>query len=199
LETLDSNYDIICKYDADLIFPKNYLEQVSNAFKKNKKCGIASGFCYIEKNGEWVLEKLTNKEHVRGALKAYTKKCFEQIGGLRKAMGWDTVDELLAQYHGWEIKTLISLKVKHLKPTGKVYHKTAKKKQGQAFKQMRYGFWLTLIASAKLAYRKKSFSFFIYCLMGYFNANSTYIVNPKEGKFIRKLRWGNIRKKILHF
>ena len=72
-EVLDEDYDIICKFDADLIFPENYLEQISNHFKANTKLGMAAGFCYIEKNNDWVLENLTNKDHIRGALKAYRK------------------------------------------------------------------------------------------------------------------------------
>ena len=29
---LDDNYDVICKFDADLIFPENYLEKISGIF-----------------------------------------------------------------------------------------------------------------------------------------------------------------------
>ena len=40
-------------------------------------------------------------------------------------MGWDTVDELLAKYYGWQILTDKTLKVKHLKPIADIastYH-----------------------------------------------------------------------------
>ncbi len=198
-ERLDNDFDIICKYDADLIFPKNYLEKISIAFQSDNYVGMAGGFCYIEKDGEWILENLTNKDHIRGALKAYRKECFQKISGLRNTMGWDTVDELLAQYHGWKIKTDSSLHVKHLKPTGKVYSKASKYKQGEAFYRMRYGFWLTFIASAKLALKKKNLQFFIDCMNGYKKAKKEkidFIVSENEGKFIRDLRWKNIKKKI---
>ncbi|MDN3724781.1 glycosyltransferase family 2 protein [Aequorivita sp. SDUM287046] len=198
-ETLDNDFDIICKFDADLIFPKNYLEKIAEIFQSDLKIGMAGGFCYIEKNENWILENLTNKDHIRGALKAYRKECFAAIGGLRNTMGWDTVDELLAQYHGWKIKTDTSLHVKHLKPTGKVYSKNSKYKQGEAFYKMRYGFWLTLIASAKLAFKKNSFSFFVDTMNGFYKAKSSkleYIVSEAEGKFIRNLRWKNIRQKL---
>lgn len=195
-ETLDDKYDVICKFDADLIFPKDYLERISEIFLQNKNCGIAGGFCYIENKGDWILEDLTNKDHIRGALKAYRKECFTQIGGLKKTMGWDTVDELLALYNGWEICTVESLHVKHLKPTGTTYNRASRMKQGQAFKKMRYGFWLTLIASLKLAWKKKSFGYFWNCLLGYFSIKNEYIVSKEEGKFIRNLRWKNIKKKF---
>lgn len=198
-ETIDESYDIICKLDADLVFPSNYFETIIQIFKKNPTCGMAGGFCYIERNDSWILENLTNKDHIRGALKAYKKDCFEQIGGLKNTMGWDTVDELLAQYHGWKIITDESLHVKHLKPTGINYSKEAKYKQGEAFYKMRYGFLLNFIASAKLAFNKKSWLFFKNTLVGYLRAkrkNIDFIVTKKEGVFIRDLRWKGIKSKL---
>ena len=150
-ETLDEDYDVICKFDADLIFPNNYLEQLTHHFNNNEKLGMAAGFCYIEKGNDWVLENLTNKDHIRGALKAYRKSCFVEIGKLKPSMGWDTVDELLAKYYGWELLTNESLKVKHLKPTGISYNKASKYLQGEAMYKMRYGFIITLISALKLA------------------------------------------------
>ena len=43
-------------------------------FQSDDKIGMVGGFCYIEKNGNWVLENLTDKDHIRGALKAYRKE-----------------------------------------------------------------------------------------------------------------------------
>jgi glycosyltransferase involved in cell wall biosynthesis len=195
LNTLDEAYDIICKFDADLIFPENYLEQIANHFKANATLGMASGFCYIEKDHNWVLENLTNKDHIRGALKAYRKDCFLQIGKLKPSMGWDTVDELLAKYHGWEILTDESLHVKHLKPTGQSYNEASKYLQGEAMYKMRYGFWITLISALKLAYKKGSFRLFREYMSGYFKAKSNkteFLVSENEGKFIRNLRWKGI-------
>ena len=198
-EYLDKEYDFICKLDADLIFPSNYFEKIIKIFKNNPTCGMAGGFCYIKKKDTWILENLTNKDHIRGALKTYRKECFTDIGGLKNTMGWDTVDELLAQYHGWKIITDESLHVKHLKPTGANYSKGAKYKQGEAFYKMRYGFLLCFIASAKLAYSKKSLSFFSNTLTGFLKAKREkldFIVSKKEGEFIRDLRWKGIKRKL---
>lgn len=198
-ETLDDNYDIICKYDADLIFPENYLSTIAENFAKNPKIGMVGGFCYIEKDGSWQLENLTNKDHIRGALKAYRKPCFQSIGGLKAAMGWDTIDELLAKHNEWLVETDETLHVKHLKPTGKTYNKAAKLKQGEAFYGMRYGFWLTFIASLKLAFRKGNITFLADYLRGYFRAKRTkqhFLVTEAEGAFIRQHRWKGIRSKL---
>jgi len=198
-ETLDDDYDVICKFDADLIFANNYLEQLAHHFKNNDQLGMVSGFCYIEKNGEWVLENLTRKDHIRGALKAYRKDCFLEIGKLKPSMGWDTVDELLAQYYGWHILTDESLHVKHLKPTGISYNKASKYLQGEAMYKMRYGFLITIISALKLAHKKGSFFLFKDYMSGYFKAKKEkidFLVSEEEGKFIRTLRWKGILKKF---
>ena len=198
LETLDDEYEIICKFDADLIFPENYLEQLSLHFRANKKLGMASGFCYIKKGEQWILENLTRKDHIRGALKTYRKDCFKQIGGLRASIGWDTVDELLAQFYGWSIKTDPTLKVKHLKPTGTSYHKSSKHLQGEAMYKMRLGFWLTLITGLKMGYKKKSIHVLMDYIAGYFKAknnNTEFFVTEEQGTFIRSKRWKGILKK----
>ncbi len=199
LETLDQNYDVIVKADADLIFPKNYFETIINHFQSDAKIGMAGGFCYIEKNGEWILENLTDKDHIRGALKAYRKTCFEQIGGLRTAMGWDTVDELLCKFYNWKVKTDASLHVKHLKPTGANYNKASRFKQGEAFYTLGYGFWITAIASLKLALRKGKPLLFIDYIKGFWKAKSNkkqLLVTEEQAKFIRNYRWDKMKKKV---
>jgi hypothetical protein len=51
LEILDTDYDIIVKLDADLIFPNNYFETIQTFSNQMKRIGMVGGFCYIEKNG----------------------------------------------------------------------------------------------------------------------------------------------------
>ena len=199
LETLDEKYEVLCKFDADLIFPQNYLETIAAHFTADLKTGMCGGFCHVFSEENWVLENLTGKDHIRGALKAYRKQCFKDIGGLRPSMGWDTVDELLAQYHGWKITTDSSLKVKHLRPTGATYGKAAKLKQGEAFYKLRYGITITLIAAAKLASRKGNPGFFVDYLKGYFKARHQkmpFLVDKKEGAFIRRLRYKKMVSKL---
>ena len=199
LETVDDYYDFIVKADADLIFPNNYFETIIRHFQSDEKIGMAGGFCYIEKNESWVLENLTDKDHIRGALKAYRKETFKQIGGLKPAMGWDTVDELLCKFYAWKIKTDETLHVKHLKPTGANYNKTARYKQGEAFYTLGYGFWITAIASAKLALRKKKPLLFLDYVNGFLKAKSAkkpLLVTEEQAKFIRNYRWKKMKEKL---
>jgi glycosyltransferase involved in cell wall biosynthesis len=198
-ETLDEDYDVIVKLDADLILPNNYFETVLNIFEKDATIGMAGGFAYIEKNGQWILENLTDKDHIRGAFKAYRKACFQQIGNLKPAMGWDTVDELLSKFYGWKVVTDSSLIVKHLKPTGANYNKTARYKQGEAFYTLGYGFLITSIASAKLAMMKKKPLLFLDYIKGFVKAKSAktpLLVTPEQAKFIRKYRLQKMKEKL---
>jgi glycosyltransferase involved in cell wall biosynthesis len=198
-ETLDENYDVIVKLDADLILPNNYFGTILNIFEKDATIGMAGGFAYIEKNGQWILENLTDKDHIRGAFKAYRKACFQQIGNLKPAMGWDTVDELLSKFYGWKVVTDASLIVKHLKPTGANYNKTARYKQGEAFYTLGYGFLITSIASAKLAMMKKKPLLFLDYIKGFAKAKSAktpLLVTPEQAKFIRSYRLQKMKEKL---
>ena len=199
-ESLDSDYDVIVKLDADLILPLNYFEQIISIFEKEATIGMAGGFAYIEKNGQWILENLTDKDHIRGAFKAYRKDCFNQIGNLKPAMGWDTVDELLAKFYGWKVVTDDSLIVKHLKPTGANYNQTARYKQGEAFYTLGYGFLITAIASAKLAFMKKKPLLLLDYIKGFWKAKSAktpLLVTKEQAKFIRNYRLQKMKQKLL--
>lgn len=198
-ESLDSKYDVVCKFDADVIFPKNYLETLVKHFSNNTKLGMIAGHCYIKQNGSWVLENLTSKDHIRGGLKAYRKACFSDIGGLKKSMGWDTIDELLALYNNWQFKTDESLHVKHLKPTGANYNKSAKHLQGTALYKMRYGFTLAFLSALKLAYKKRRIILFWDYISGYIKASydkESFLINEDQGAFVRAYRWKNIKRKF---
>ncbi|MGB5819224.1 MAG: glycosyltransferase family 2 protein [Saonia sp.] len=200
LKLLDSDYDFLVKLDADIILPKNYFQKISEIFKTHPKIGVAGGFAFEkDKHGEWKLNHPMDKNHVRGAFKAYSKACFTAMGGLKNAMGWDTLDELLAQYKGFETYTEESLKVKHLRPIGKAYNKKAKLLQGKAMYTMRYGFLITCIASLKMAFKQGKTQAFFDNLKGYFKAKKEkepFLITKEEGQFIRRLRWKNIREKL---
>ncbi|MEO9893999.1 MAG: glycosyltransferase family 2 protein, partial [Aurantibacter sp.] len=113
--------------------------------------------------------------------------------------GWDTLDELLAQYHDFDIFTDDSLKVKHLRPTGKAYNAKAKLLQGEAMYTMGYGYWITFIASLKMAWKLKKRNAFFDNMEGFYNARESQkplLVTKDEADFIRKYRWQSIKKKL---
>lgn len=202
LKNLNISYDIICKFDADIIIPNNYVERLVNIFSNNNNVGIAGGNLYIFKRGKWLYEKIAAKSHVRGPIKAYRRKCFEEINGLKSSIGWDTVDVLLAQKKGWKIYTDKSLVVKHLKPTGDKYSIKSKILQGQSLYIMRFGIVLSILSLVKSSINNCTPSKLLFGSVGYLIAlfkQKPFIVTKEEGYFIRKFRWSVIRKKYLEF
>lgn len=112
-----SDFDFLARFDADLVFPPDYIESILGEFHRNPKLGIAGGELYVEKEGALVPEK-NPLVHVRGALKMYRSQCLKDIGGLTSQIGWDTIDEVYAWTRSWTTRSFPGYKVIHRRPTG---------------------------------------------------------------------------------
>lgn len=213
LESVDwKNFDIICKFDADIIFPQNYLEKINQIFKENPKAGMASGLVYIRnyrqnpeiknikfpnenqfdfsnKNNEWIFEDLSSKNHVRGPIKAYRTQCFEEMNGLRPVLGWDNLDILLAKMNGWEIVTVKNIWVKHLRPTAYKYKFQKSEKLGQYFYNIGLSLPLAMISSAKSSLKNRSVKEFFITIKSFLAQKEKRNLTKEEIRFIRDLRW----------
>jgi len=121
-----TNWDYIVKLDGDLSFHRDYFESCFQKFETNPQLGIGGGEIYHIDNGVMKREK-NPLFHVRGATKIYKKKCWDDIGGLIIAPGWDTVDEVKANMLGWKTKSFENIKVIQHRFTGSVegFWKTA--------------------------------------------------------------------------
>ena len=213
LQALDwKDFDVVCKYDADIVFPTNYLEKINQTFETNPKAGIVSGLVYIKKyksnseiknlrnanenwldfsnkNNEWTFENLSSKNHVRGPIKAYGKECFEDMNGLRTVLGWDNLDILLAKKHGWEVVTIKDLWVKHLRPTAYKYESQKAEKLGQYFYNIGLSLPLAIISSAKSSFKNRSAKEFFITINSFLKQKERQNLSTEEIKFIRNLRW----------
>ena len=115
----DSSWEFLVKLDGDLSFESDYFEQCFARFDENESLGIAGGIVYNMVDGELVVEGESEPLfHVRGATKIYRRACWDAIGALVQAPGWDTLDELKANQLGWETQTLRDLKLTHYRATG---------------------------------------------------------------------------------
>jgi biofilm PGA synthesis N-glycosyltransferase PgaC len=112
-----SNWDFLVKLDADLSFSDDYFERCFAEFAADPRLGIGGGGIYHEEKGSLVLEP-NPRFHVRGATKIYKKACWEALGGLVQAPGWDTIDELKANMLGWSTRTFADLRLSHYRFTG---------------------------------------------------------------------------------
>lgn len=211
LNSVDFNdFDIICKFDADIIFPENYLMEVHKVYESNPKAGMVSGIVKIKKSvfeknlafdfkdekQQWTFENLSSKNHVRGPIKSYRKECFVAMNGLRPVLGWDNIDVMLAEMNGWEVATIKNIWVKHLRPTAYKYKKQKAEKLGEYFYNIGLSLPLAIISSGKSSIKNKSVTEFFTTIKTFLKQNSKRELSDDEVKFIRKLRWNQMFNKI---
>src|SRR5665213_2130111 len=89
------DWDFIVKFDGDLSFGPRYFEKCFAYFEREADLGIGGGVICHTVNGEERIEAGPSF-HVRGATKIYRRACWEALGGLWPAPGWDTFDEVKA-------------------------------------------------------------------------------------------------------
>lgn len=220
-------YDVVCKFDADIIFPENYLEKINEVYEKNPNAGMVSGLVYIKKGfvnfvrkplvyaqpdkkdfttsqlydfthqNEWTFENLSSKNHVRGPIKSYRKELFLKMNGLRAVLGWDNIDVMLCKMHGFETVTLQELWVKHLRPTAYKYKSQKAEKLGEYFYNIGLNFPLAAISSAKSSWKNKSVSEFFITMKSFLKQKNPRVLSQEEIAFIRNLRWKEIKRKLM--
>ena len=210
LESVDlKDFDVICKFDADIIFPSDYLMKLNAIYETNPKAGMVSGLVKIKKSifenklafdfkdekHQWKFENLSSKNHVRGPIKSYRKECFLEMNGLQPVLGWDNIDVMLEKKNGWEILTLKDLWVKHLRPTAFQYKNQKAEKLGEYFYNIGLNLPLTMISSAKSSLKNRSFSEFFTTMKSYLKQKGERKLSDEEIKFIRNLRWNEMFRK----
>jgi len=118
----DRHWDFIVKLDGDLSFGADYFESCLQEFQGDPNLGIAGGTCCRVVDGRPVTEFEGEPTfHVRGPTKIYRRRCFDAIGGLIQAPGWDTVDQIKANMLGWKTLTFQHIYLVHHRPTGGAY------------------------------------------------------------------------------
>lgn len=112
-------WEYLLKFDADLSFEPDYFARCLRKFTEDPKLGIGGGMISHEVAGRLVSESPGDPAfHVRGATKIYRRECWEAIGGLLQAPGWDTIDELKANMLGWTTRTFADIPLRHHRYTG---------------------------------------------------------------------------------
>jgi len=209
LEIIDlEGYEVICKFDADIIFPEDYLQRIAQLYLQQPHVGMASGlvrispkplqvdkaFDFKDEEQNWIFENLSSKNHVRGPIKSYRRTCFRDMGGLRTVLGWDNIDVMLAQKHGWEVRTIKDLWVKHLRPTAFKYKKQKAEKLGEYFYNIGLNFPLAALSSAKSAWKNKSPAEFFGTMKSFLKQKAERSLTRAEVRYIRNLRWRQMFK-----
>ncbi|HMC49143.1 MAG TPA: glycosyltransferase family A protein [Solirubrobacterales bacterium] len=154
LETLNlDDYTHIGKLDADIELPAEYFQRLLDRFEREPRLGIAGGSLLERGRGGWQLTKVPDN-HVRGALKLYSRECFAAIGGIEERLGWDTIDETYARMHGFDTRSLTApgLTARHHRPVAtRGGALRGRARHGQCAYILRYGGWWVTLRSFKVA------------------------------------------------
>jgi glycosyltransferase involved in cell wall biosynthesis len=184
-------YDYIVKLDADISLPPYYFERVSRTFEEDPEIGVCGGVIrlFTDQKPHFTPD-VSDFDHVSGTVKSYRRECFEEMGGLRIVHGWDVLDEHLARYHGWKIKTIFDLEiVHHRKPIRDLGPFTRSYNAGMWYHRMSYGVIATTGLSIQQSFHSPVLIAWLPTLIGYFHAKfkgENHFVDRKIGEFIRR-------------
>jgi GT2 family glycosyltransferase len=152
LEGIDREaFTHIGKLDGDIELPLDYFERLLGAFAHDPELGIAGGSLLEPSRRGWRPDHVPSY-HVRGALKLYSRRCFDAIGGIEERLGWDTIDETYARMRGFGTRTLRELVARHHRPVGTADGALrGRARHGECAYVLHYGpLWVTL-RSVKVA------------------------------------------------
>jgi glycosyltransferase involved in cell wall biosynthesis len=146
-----SQFTHLGKLDADVELPPEYFESLLQRFAEEPALGIAGGILLEHGRAGWRPASIPS-HHVRGALKLYSRECFEAIGGVEERLGWDTIDETYARMKGFETHSLSELEARHhrrVATRGGALRGRAR--LGQCAYILRYSAWWVALRSLKVA------------------------------------------------
>ena len=114
-----TNYDFIGVLDGDITLAENYYELLIRRFAENPKLGLAGGMLYDVCGGKEI-DRKSSSWSVAGGIQFFKKQCFQDLGGFvpSKYGGEDTILEVFARMHSWEVRSFREPKALHWKPTG---------------------------------------------------------------------------------
>jgi poly-beta-1,6-N-acetyl-D-glucosamine synthase len=111
-------YTHVMKLDGDIELAPTYLADVIARFEADPQLGLAGGVL-VEPQADGSMKPIRIPEtHVHGALKLYSRECFEAIGGVQERLGWDTIDEIYARMRGFGARSFKDLVSVHHRPIG---------------------------------------------------------------------------------
>jgi biofilm PGA synthesis N-glycosyltransferase PgaC len=107
----------VVKLDGDIELPPDYFERVLERYEEDPEVGMAGGNLIEPRGGRMVMIPIP-PSHVHGAVKCYTRACFDAIGGVQQRLGWDTIDETYARMRGYKTRNYKDIVAVHHRPHG---------------------------------------------------------------------------------
>jgi biofilm PGA synthesis N-glycosyltransferase PgaC len=117
LEALPAPVDVFVKVDADTSFEADYFARLLERFAEQPDLGIAGGTCYELNDGQWERIKVAGS-HPRGASRAYRWALLDDVFALEPELGWDGVDEVMAELRGYRTAGFTDFGFRHHRKVG---------------------------------------------------------------------------------
>lgn len=195
IEKREITYNYIIKLDADIQFESDFIEKI---FRKISSCtdiGIVSGIPFYIVNGRIKFENGPDW-HTNGQFKIYNKLCLDDIGGLKKSLGWDTADNIVAISKGWKTQVFRDLKYEMMRKVGYKYNPT-KGRINHGIGCYKLGYSIIYLALRnindliKKPYISGSLSVIYGYLFAYLNRYEKILLS-NESCLLRKLLWQSL-------
>ncbi len=161
---LPTPVDVFVKVDADTSFDAAYFATLMSRFAEAPALGIAGGTCYELEDGVWERVKV-NASHPRGASRAYRWELLDDVMALEPTLGWDGVDEVLAELRGFHTQGMTDIGFRHHRRVGE---REGKLRAGSALgRQAWYMGYRPSYLMLRAAYRARSNPASMAMLYGY--------------------------------
>jgi hypothetical protein len=178
----------IAKLDGDVELPPEWYAELLEGMDTDSSLGIAGGDLVEPSGGRWRVLPIP-RHHVHGAVKLYSRSCFEAIGGVRECLGWDTIDETCARMRGFRTYSSPDLVARHHRP-----HASAdgalrgRARHGTCAYIAHFPFWWVALRSLKVAASRPYGISGVAFLAGYVRAAAKRTARVEEPGFRRQVR-----------
>jgi poly-beta-1,6-N-acetyl-D-glucosamine synthase len=190
------DYTHIGKLDGDIELPPDYFERLLARFADDPSLGIAGGML-LEPGGDGWRPQRVPEYHVRGALKLYSRRCFEAIDGIHERLAWDTIDETYARLHGFATRSFPDLVARHHRPEATAEGALrGRARHGQCAYILHYGLpWVTLRSLKEAKYWPQGLSgaAFLYGYLRSAMRGESRVEDPAFRRHVRRELRGRLR------
>lgn len=116
----DVRCDFIGNIDGDVSINSDYFERLIGKFVADPNLGLAGGFVFEDKDGEFQSRKINRRYSVAHAAQLVRRECYLAIGGYQVLQygGEDWHAQISAEMRGWRTEAFPDLPIYHHRPTG---------------------------------------------------------------------------------
>lgn len=194
-----STFTHIGKLDGDIELPPEWFDVLLTRLAAEPALGLVGGTLIEPSPAGW--ERLAiPQHHVHGALKLYSRDCFEQVGGIQERLGWDSIDETYARMRGYETRSYRDLVARHLRPAASAEGQLrGRARHGECAWILHYPVSWVLARSLKMATLRPRVLSGLWFVYGYFAGNmrrTPQVDDPQFRAFTRQELRERIRRPV---